>query len=332
MKLILFWLIVLAIFFGSSGAYMTQMPGESMVGALPPATDDEQAVSSRLEDHVEMLAHQFSTRGGHAPETTLQAVDYLERSLTRAGYEVRQHSFESRRGFATNLEATRLGTTKKSEFVLVAAHYDCEPRSPGADANASGCAALIEIARIMADTQSERSLRFVLLANGSGNYAGDERSGAAAYVRETRKRGEKFVAAVVLDGLGFYKDAAGSQSVPFPFGFVYPDTGNYLFFAGDLTSRDLVRQAIGAFRTSTRFPSEGIAVPGFTPGFATSDHAAFLAGGIPSVLVTDTGTLRNPGSNGPADTHDRLDYGRMGRVTLGLSRVIVALAKSSSLL
>lgn len=47
---------------------------------------------------------------------------------------------------------------------------------------------------------------------------------------------------------------------PFPFSWFYPDTGNFIGFVGNLSSRSLVRQAIGAFRASTAFPSEGVAV------------------------------------------------------------------------
>lgn len=332
MKIWILWLVLIAAFLVGAGAFMTQMPGQSATGALPAATPEEEALADDLEEHLDVLAHTILNRSSSNLEGTQQTVEYLESRLSRAGYEVRQHTFEARRGMAINLEATKSGTTRKSDYVLVAAHYDCEPKSTGADANATGCAALLELAKILSDTPSERSFRFVLLASGSESHAGDEHSGAAAYARELRKRGEKVVLGFVLDGLGYYKDGAGTQSVPFPFNFAYPDTANFVLFAGDTSARDLLRESILNFRANTRFPSEGVTVPGFFPGFASTNCAAFASAGWKCILVTDTGRLRFPGADTATDLPAVIDYNRFARVTLGLSRVMSSMAKSASLL
>jgi len=44
-------------------------------------------------------------------------------------------------------------------------------------------------------------------------------------------------------------------------------------------------------------------------------------------MATDTATYRNPHYHESTDTPDRLDYGRMGRVTAGLGRVVRELVK-----
>jgi hypothetical protein len=70
----------------------------------------------------------------------------------------------------------------------------------------------------------------------------------------------------------------------------YPDTGNFIGFVGNLSSRALVRRAIGAFRAATSFPSEGVAAPSGMEGVHWSDHWSFWQAGYPAIMVTDTAT------------------------------------------
>lgn len=95
---------------------------------------------------------------------------------------------------------------------------------------------------------------------------------------------------------------------------------------GDLSSRTLVRETIGAFRTHAKFPSEGAALPGFIPGVGWSDHWSFSQVGYRGVMVTDTAPFRYPHYHTPQDTPDKLDYDALARVVVGFEAVVVALA------
>ena len=78
--------------------------------------------------------------------------EYVETQLVEAGWSVRRHPFEAKaesgeklRG--VNLVATR-GEAGRPRFCL-GAHLDSRPQTPGADDNASGVAALLEVARLV---------------------------------------------------------------------------------------------------------------------------------------------------------------------------------------
>src|SRR5690349_16904986 len=60
-----------------------------------------------------------------------------------AGIEPRRHSY----GSGVNVLAELRGSSRPDELVVVGAHYDSVPNCPGADDNASGVAAVLEIAR-----------------------------------------------------------------------------------------------------------------------------------------------------------------------------------------
>src|SRR5207244_2843423 len=161
---------------------------------------------------VETLSRDIGSRGNGDPSNLLEAEGYLQGQLRRAGCTVRTIDFEGRLGTTHHLEAELKGLAKPDEIVLVAAHYDTAAHVPGADADASGCAAIVELARWFSDMPGERTLRFVLFSGCGPPRAGGDLSGSAAYAREARKKGEKIVAAICIDSIGFYKDAPGTQS------------------------------------------------------------------------------------------------------------------------
>ncbi len=329
MKTLLFWLIVIAAFTGGSLAFMTQMPGDTVPTMVGPLSEEESSLQDRLKSHVETLAQDIGARGYGYPAATADTLRYLSTQLKRAHLDVREILFDSKGSNAINLEATLVGTRKKDELILLGANYDSNGKSPGADDNASGCAVLLEVARLLGETANERSIRVVFFANGAGSLAGDERSGAWHYAREAKKRGDKIVGMIDFDCLGQYKDTPGSQSLPFPLNSFYPSAGNFVCFAGQLGSRELVRASAGEFRKAVRFPCHGIVLPGFTPGMGSGDYAAFANFGFPALVATDTGTFRYDKVGTLWDTVERLDCAKMARVTAGLSKVVTGLAKTT---
>jgi Zn-dependent M28 family amino/carboxypeptidase len=225
-----------------------------------------------------------------------------------------------------NLEAVLPGHGAADEIIVVGAHYDSVAGSPGANDNASGVAALLELARLLAGTALPRSVRFVAFANEEAPFFYGDEMGSNRYAARAQVQGERIVAMLSLETLGYYTDQPGSQRYPFPFSLFYPDTGNFIGFVGNFSSRALVRRAIGAFRAATSFPSEGVAAPSGMEGVHWSDHWSFWQAGYPAIMVTDTALFRYPHYHAATDTPEQLDYNGLARVTGGLAEVIGALA------
>jgi hypothetical protein len=327
-KQFVIWVLVFVAFFGGGLAFMTQMPGQSVPASAGALNEEENALKERVKSHVESLAQEIGARGTGYPAGTSSALNYLSSQLRRTRFEPREVGFDAKGAPAINLEGTLVGTRKKDEVVLLGANYDSDGKSPGANDNASGCAVLLEVARLIGETAPERSVRVVFFGNGAGSAAGEDRSGAWVYAREAKKRGDKIVAMIDFDCLGVYKNTPGSQSIPFPFSPFYPSIGNFVFFGGDIGSREIVRTAVGEFRKGTRFPCHGGVVPGLLPGVHSSDFGSFSHFGFPAMIVTDTGTYRFDKVGTAWDVIDRLDYDKMARATGGIAKVVLALAKT----
>lgn len=149
-------------------------------------SDPVRSVVGRLEleqykAHIKGLA-QFGDRM-RGTQGNRDAIDWLEKQLRSFGYSnvVRQR-FMSASGPLENIYATKIGMSQPAEMYIVSAHMDGRGGGEAADDDASGCAVVLELARVLAmpDTQTSRSVRFIFWNNeefgmdGSGTYA-DER-------------------------------------------------------------------------------------------------------------------------------------------------------------
>ncbi|MDX9785045.1 MAG: M20/M25/M40 family metallo-hydrolase [Spirochaetia bacterium] len=108
-----------------------------------------------------------------------------------------------------NVIATLPGTDTPDEYVVLGAHYDCiasgDPYvfAPGANDNASGVAALLEIARVMATTgfQPKCSIRFIAFAaEEHGMY------GSWLYARQAREQNLILRLMINHDMIGYSND------------------------------------------------------------------------------------------------------------------------------
>jgi Zn-dependent M28 family amino/carboxypeptidase len=324
-----FWivLIMLVLMAALAIAFMTAMPGKSYTGSLPSLSDEQVATSANLKKHVTYLAGSIGERNVIAYQNLESARQYIKDSLDVLGYGVRSQDYTVQMRKVQNLIAEIPGSRRPGEIVIIGAHYDTVYDCPGADDNSSGVAGLLELARLLRKNETARTLRFVAFVNEEPPWFQTEAMGSWVYAKQARRLRENIVAAVSIESIGVYADAEGSQKYPPGFGRLYPSKGNFISFVGNVESRKLVRAAIRSFRQTTRFPSEGAALPRAIPGVGWSDHWSFWEAGYPAIMVTDTAPFRNKNYHLPTDTPETLDYDRMARVVHGLAEVVMELAR-----
>ena len=303
------------------------MPGRSYVTS-PPALSVEEAVArDRLRTHVFELAEKIGERNLVHSDGLERARDYVAAELRLAGHAVSILPFTHRGTTFHNVEAVLPGRVASDRSVVVGAHYDSVDGSPGANDNASGVAALLEVARTLAQRPSALTIRFVAFANEEPPYFNTgEGMGSVEYAKQLDDPARTVRAMLSLETVGYYSESPGSQHYPSIVGWFYPDRGNFIAFVGNLASRSVLRTAIRTFRDSATLPSEGAMLPAFIPGVAWSDHRSFWDAGVPAVMVTDTAPFRDPRYHTAMDSPERLDYERMARLVTGTVRVVEALA------
>lgn len=277
-----------------------------------------------LERYLTTLTEQIGERHLGKPERLEQAAVWIESTLGggNIGYPVERHIHDVGGKDVRNLIAELPGKTRREEIIVVGAHYDTIPGSPGANDNGTGVAALLSLARAMAGDQQARTIRFVAFVNEEPPYFQTDRMGSRVYAARCRSRRENIVAMLALETIGYFSKAENSQEIPPGLEGAFPTTGDFLAFVGNEESRYFADSARTAFESSSGIPAIGGAFPPEVPGVGWSDHWSFWQEGYRAVMVTDTAPYRYPHYHKATDTMDRLDLDHLVKVVSGLEQVV----------
>jgi Zn-dependent M28 family amino/carboxypeptidase len=285
-----------------------------------------QPLPERLHAHVAKLAGEIGERNVWRPAALHAAAEYVRGEWRRQGHAVRAQRYIANEVASENLEIELAGTAQPSEIILIGAHYDSVGGSPGANDNASGVAALLELGRMLKHTGLRRSVRLVAFVNEEPPFFYWGEMGSTVYARAARRRGDDIRIMMSLEMLGAYSDQPKSQRYPPFLGWFYPERANFIAFVANLASRHALRRAVAAFRASSAFPAESLAAPGLVPGVSWSDQLSFWREDYAAIMVTDTAFYRYAYYHSAQDTPEKIDYARMAQVVEGLARSIVRLA------
>lgn len=286
----------------------------------------------RLRADVSLLSGPLADRRPGTPEGLEKAAEAIEASLHDAGWPSHREGFTLSTGVEVfNIIAERAGTDPDGAIVLIGAHYDAAKSTPGADDNASGVAALLEVARRLSEFKPERALRLVFFSTEEPPYFQTSEMGSLVHARGCRERGENIAAMIALDCIGYFDDAPGSQRYPMLRGLPattdLPDTGDFIAVLSRSEDADLVTRVDALMKKSRTISVLSVTLPGeSTLGAGWSDHWSFWQHGYPAVMITDTAFARNPNYHQDSDTADTLDYDRLAGVVEALVATIRGLA------
>lgn len=288
--------------------------------------------ATRLRAHIETLSAQIGERNiFNNPAALEAAAGYIRQQWSDQGYAVSDQRYRARGIDSANLEVTRPGNERPEEILLLGAHYDSVRGSPGANDNASGVAALIEISRLIRHADPGRTVRFIAFTNEEPPFFYMRKMGSLIYAKAARARSDNILLMVSLETIAYYRSESKTQRYPPLFKYFHPDRANFIAFVSNIRSRRQLRQAAAAFRAASDFPCEESATFACVPGVGWSDHSSFWRYGYPAMMVTDTAFYRYPYYHTSADTPDKLDYDSLARVTEGLHRMVLSLAGTEKL-
>jgi len=264
----------------------------------------------------------------NAMEALRAVEDFVALELSAAGLRVERQLFSWDRREFHNVLGTKDGDDPARPWVVVGAHFDSTPHTPGADDNASGVAAMLEVARLLRGRRLAATVEFVgfNLEEVYRLWPPVYRIGSRAYVRWLKAQSRKLEGALVLEMVGY---TSATQRAPAAVRLVrkIPEVGHFLAAVGDATSRRLL--AVMERAAASLVPLETLAVPlrgWLVPDVRRSDNARFWDAGWPALMITDTADLRNPHYHRASDTPETLDYDFLGRVVTTVARAVVELA------
>jgi Zn-dependent M28 family amino/carboxypeptidase len=304
----------------------SSMPSKRNKHLLSPLSPAEVEIQDRVRKLVQVLATDIGGRDAVRYENLRKAAEYIEGQLRSFGYGPSRQTYTFAGQTFDNIEAESRGKQEPEAIVVIGGHYDTAGGLPGANDNASGVAATLELARQFAHEPQARSIRWVFFVNEEPPHFQTPAMGSYVYAKRCRERKEKITAMLSLETIGYYSDKPGTQSYPIGFHPGYPDRGDFLGFVANFRSAPLLRRALKSFRSATSLPAEGAAAPAAIPGVGWSDHWSFWEFGYPALMLTDTAPYRYPYYHSAEDTPEKLDYDRLARAVSGVAAIIRELA------
>ena len=246
------------------------------------------------------------------------AVAYLEDRLASFGYQTARDTFDlelNRRFFnkdwflstvQANVLATKPGSLHPERKIVVGGHYDSisldrtqaqQDIAPGADDNASGCASVLEIARLLKDQNLDLTVEFA--------FWGAEEiglNGSTHYASEAKARGDQIVLMIQIDSIG---DP----------GSIHPDA-----FSIDTTSphvgiAQVIADAARVYSTLRTEDGKGSDLRVTSNGCRCSDHQPFLDQGFPAVGIFQFFDNPSPHLNTSSDGISKVDIDYVEQVT-----------------
>ncbi|MEC4816648.1 MAG: M28 family peptidase [Scytonema sp. PMC 1069.18] len=272
-------------------------------------------LKNQLESHLTQIARDRDPYLATAGHFFVQ--EYIRQQLAQWG-SVEIHTFRVGGKTCKNLILNLPPTEPVMEGlppILIGAHYDAVPGTPGADDNATGVAVLLELARMFATKPTKYPLR--LVAFDMEEYG---LLGSIDYVNRLQQEQQPLRLMISLEMLGYRDDTPGSQNYPPPLDKFYPNRGDFIALVGNWrTIRDLI--SISHSIRKVGVPSQWLPVPNrglIVRQSRQSDHAPFWDAGYPAMMVTDTAFMRNPHYHKPSDTIATLDLDFLTGVCQGL--------------
>ncbi len=294
--------------------------------APPVAWGAARVEPAELLRHVEHVVDDAYPRDFLHPDHMAVTARYLADSWRAMGLPVREQRFAvGGRTFANVIASLGPPTTER---VVVGAHYDAFEDAGGADDNASGVAALLELGRLLKGRPPPAiGVELVAFALEEPPIFRSEQMGSEVYARGAAGDGIVVRAMLCLETMGYYSAEPGSQQRPPGIGLLYPSRGDYLAVVGDLGSIALTRKVKRAMRAGSSLDVRSINAPRAIAGIDFSDHAVFWAHRVPAVMITDTAFYRNPHYHTKSDRPATLDYEKLALAVYSVAAAVEALTR-----
>ena len=277
-----------------------------------------------LQTILELQA--FETRDFHTEEAAASAL-HIQQWMEDLGLETQLQEFVADGMTVVNVIGTLNPSCVTSDLLLIGAHYDSRNRyvtstteaenesAPGADDNASGVAAMLEIAYVLAGCERfEAATRFVAFGaeeRGFVNKSG--LAGSSAFAQAEANDGIGYGATFVMDMIGFQAESENRMTL------VTNDESS------DIAQS--VTDAVAAYDIDIRVNVVS------NESLRYSDHASFWDHGYPSILMIEeldpsTGAPVNPYYHTESDTADKLSSKQMEEAASALIGALLDLTNS----
>ncbi len=277
-------------------------------------------MEEKLKEIVFFISEEIGERNFWKYEDLKKCAEYIKDLLSK-NYKVNVLSYKIYDKEFENIYVIKEG--KREDFIVIGSHYDSVVGSKGADDNASGVGVNLLISDFLKYESLNYGIIFSFFPNEEPPFFKTDLMGSYLFAKFLRREKFKIEGMICLESVGYFSSKKNSQNYPFFLNLKYPDKGDFIGVVGNLKSKKLVKDLSCAIKKYSRINCEYLyALPALIPGIDFSDNWSFYKNGFKACMVTDTGFYRNPYYHTNLDSYQKLDYGRMKEIVIGISKFL----------
>ncbi|WP_082384214.1 M28 family peptidase [Chryseobacterium sp. ERMR1:04] len=209
--------------------------------------------------------------------------------------------------------------TENKKRIIIGAHYDVCGDQQGADDNATGVTALLELARMLKGQKLNYRIDLVAYTLEEPPYFRTENMGSYVHAKYLKDNNIEVYGMASVEMIGYFKDEDNSQDYPLGIlSWYYGNRGDYITLAKKFGGGEFVNNFSDHFVEANQVKTETFSAPQFIKGTDYSDHLNYWKFGYSAMMITDTSFFRNKNYHQPTDTLETLDLKRMTKVIDGI--------------
>jgi len=208
---------------------------------------------------------------------------------------------------------------ENTKTIVIGAHYDVCKEQEGADDNASGTVALLELARMLQGKKLNYRIELVAYTLEEPPFFRTQQMGSYIHAKSLKDNNVDVFGMICLEMIAYFDDAKNSQSYPLGFlKLIYGNKANYITLVNQLSKGHFAQKFSNIFKKTNTIKTKKFIGFKSMVGIDFSDHMNYWNFGYSAVMVTDTSFYRNKNYHKKSDTMDTLNIPKMAQVINGV--------------
>lgn len=272
---------------------------------------------SLVKSHLKALTETPEFRNHKNIDQLNEVADYIKQNFSKYGDSTIFQEYNVEAKIYKNV-ITSFGTENKKR-IIIGAHYDVCGDQQGADDNATGVTALLELARMLKNQKLNYRIDLVAYTLEEPPYFRTENMGSHIHAQYLKDHNIDVYGMASVEMIGYFKDEKNSQTYPLGIlSWVYGDKGDFITLVKKFGAGNFVNNFSTQFKEANQIKTETFTAPKFVKGTDFSDHLNYWKFGYSALMITDTSFFRNKNYHENTDTLETLDLVRMTKVIDGI--------------
>lgn len=254
----------------------------------------------RLIQDVDYLTSIFPYRNYKNISSLDKAAQYIQQEFQKAKLPIITQSWMVNGNEYKNIIAHY--QPHKKQRLILGAHYDVFKEQAGADDNAIGVAAVLEIARMTHEHQPQLDygIDFIGFSLEEPPFFKKKEMGSYIHAQSIEEQKQDFIGMIALEMIGYYEGKPGALTHQ-----------KELFVSGIKRFHSFNRKISSLLRAPHLLTAKSHSLADDNKNAGPSDHRNYWPLDIPAVMIIGSGGNGNPNYHKSTDTIDTLDFNTM---------------------